>query len=249
MSSGRASAVTYFTASMRSRYTFRSLCLAIVDSIRGQIRSNHAAKSRRRIFPARRWITRGGGAPNTMRCEKSASLVRMARSLCCACVQSSESVRRDPRSKACVTGKRVCREETRGRFSSKRNPLRPQAQTSIGSPSAGPRDPRRPAPARDGARETLPTLRPPNPPPPASRAPTERRSAFHAAPDVRCIHQDESRSSLSSCIKPNSDHEFRQARSESWPLLTDRSLTGPGHWPPSAFPFPLPPVQILLPKN
>jgi hypothetical protein len=26
-------------------------------------------------------------------------------------------------------------------------------------------------------------------------------------------------------------------------------LTGPGHWPPSAFPFPLPPVQILLPKN
>src|ERR1039458_4616706 len=33
----------YFTASMRSRYTFTSLCVAIADSICGQIRSSQAA--------------------------------------------------------------------------------------------------------------------------------------------------------------------------------------------------------------
>jgi plasmid stabilization system protein ParE len=58
----------------------RSLCTAISDSIWGQMRCSHAAKSRPRILPTRRWTTRGGGTLNTTRCEKSASLVTMARS-------------------------------------------------------------------------------------------------------------------------------------------------------------------------
>ena len=203
----------HFTASMRSRYTFTSLCVAIADSIWGQVLSSHAAKARPRILPTRKWMTRGGGTLSTMRCEKSASFVTIARSCCCAWPQSWESVGRGPRSKAWVTGRPVCREGTRGRFSSKRKPLMPHVRANTGYPSAGPRDQHKRAPARGGATGTQPARPPRNHPPPASPARTGRRCGFPAAQAARCTLRDQSRSSLNSCVKVNPDPGCRQAAS------------------------------------
>ncbi len=189
---------SYFTVSIRSGYTFTSLCDKTANSMRGQIRSSHATKSRPLMFPTRRWTTRGGGKPSTMRREKSASLVTIAKSFCWACSQSSESLGREPSSKAWVTDRRVGKEGTRGRFSSKRKPLMPHVRPSIGCPLAGPHDLHMRAPAPAEVRETHPAHPPPNPPPPASPVWTERRSASRAAQAAHCTHRDESQSSPNS---------------------------------------------------
>src|ERR1017187_7181664 len=167
-------------------------------------------------------MTRGGGTPSTIRCEKSASFVTIAKSFRCAWPKSWDSVGREPRSKACVTGRPVCRVGTRGRFSSKRKPLMPHVRASIGCPSTAPRDPHRPVPVHDGAKETPPARPPRNPPPPASPARTERRCAFHAAQAGRCTPQDESRSSQNSWVKVSPDPGCRQGG--YWSISCSRTL-------------------------
>ena len=114
---------------------------------------------------------------------------------------------------ASLTDRPVCREGTRGRFSSKRKPLMPHVRASIGCPSTGPRDQHRPIPAHGEAKETPSARLPRNPPPPSSPTPTGQRCAFHAAQAARCILRDQSRSSLNSCVKANPGPDCRQAAS------------------------------------
>ena len=196
----------YHCLDMAFPITFTSLCAAIVDSIWEPDAFQHAAKSRPRMLPTRRWTTLGGGY--RARCAaKSASLVTITKSFCCACAGSRRSRTRS----AWVTGRRVCRMERAGGSRRRGNPLMPRARTSNGSPSVGPHDPAQ-ASTCSRRSEGAPSTHPPrNLPPPASPAPDWTAIRVPRSTG-RPLHLDESQSSLNSYAKTGPLPDCRQAQ-------------------------------------